>query len=187
MSAGIRGASEPSPSEPIIQPLLLLLADCLVDDSVLVIKTAQYILRRVLSRQPAQQARQKLPQAVAEQLEPFAGLPEPPAASQHARNQSPKFQLDNADLWEPQGKSHETWVCHLTWTLLQHVSDPVLRDCHTAAYHKAPLAELLLPYVFGQLALDGSTDMTLFMKISEQLSRCVASPCFAAVQPAHAG
>ena len=170
-AAGNRGVPEASPSEPIIQPLLLLLADCLVDDSVPVIKTAQHILRKLLSRSPAQQALQHLPAANSEQLKCFVSNTEAAPSASQGRSHSAKFQLENPKLWQPLGKSHEAWVCHLTWTLLQHIDDPILRDCHTAAYHKAQVAELLLPYVFGQLALDGRTPVTTFMQISDQLSR----------------
>lgn len=136
-----------------------------------VIKSAQYILRKLLSRPPAQQALQKLPPAVSEQLKFFVSNAEPASSAPHAKSQLAKFQLENAQLWQPQGKSHETWVCHLTWTLLQHVDDPTLRDCHSAAYHKSQVAELVLPYVFGQLAIAGQTDVATVMQISEQLSR----------------
>ena len=95
----------------------------------------------------------------------------PASSVPHAKSQLAKFQLENGQLWQPQGKSHETWVCHLTWTLLQHVDDPTLRDCHSAAYHKSQVAELLLPYVFGQLAIAGQTDVATVMQMSEQLSR----------------
>ncbi|KAK9828160.1 hypothetical protein WJX74_001187 [Apatococcus lobatus] len=173
-SAG-RGARsvEASPLEPMLQPLLMLLADCLVDEAVPVIKAAQYILRKLLSRPPAQQALQRLPAAISEQLRCFASSVEAAPSASQGRSQLPQFQLENAKLWQPDGKSHETWVCHLTWTLLQHVDDPILRDCHTAAYHKAQVAELLLPYIFGQLGLDGQTNVMTVVQISEQLSRHV--------------
>ena len=171
-SAGARPLPEASASDPVIQPLLLLLADYLFDDAVHIIKAAQYILRRLLSRPSAQQALQKLTKAVSEQLREFVGSVEPSPLGRHVRSHQPKFQLENSELWQPQGKTHDTWICHLAWTILQHVKDPVLRDCHSAIYHKAQLAELVLPYIFGALALDSTTDAGSHRLISDQLARC---------------
>ncbi len=171
LAAGTPAAPEVSASEPVIQPLLTVLADCLFDDSVHIIKMAQYILRRLLSRPSAQQALQKLPKAISEQLECFVGSTQPSLPSQHPKHRLPKFQLENSELWQPQGKTHDTWICQLTWTLLQHVEDPVLRDCHSAVYHKVQLAELVLPYILGYLATDSNTDAASHMTISDQLSR----------------
>eukprot|EP00897_Mesotaenium_endlicherianum_P007959 jgi/Mesen1/7191/ME000371S06276 len=72
-------------------------------------------------------------------------------------------------------QAHEDWICRIVFSLLQHVSDPVLRLCQQVALHNASLAELLFPHVLGELAARCADTHDLCATISEQVIACISA------------
>ena len=116
---------------------LAQLADYLVDESVEVIRTAQYTLRLLLSTPEGQEALQQLDPALRPYLEAFRHGPGEPgthkvaagAAAQAAQAGAAeaglaggrRLQLDSRQLWRCDGRPYDDWVCQLACAMLRKV------------------------------------------------------------------
>lgn len=138
-SPGGRGGNGSSGSGGTWAAALALLADYLVDESVEVIRTAQYTLRLLLATAEGQEALQQLDPALRPYLEAFrhdsreAGAHRPVAAAAAqaasagaaAEGASPggrRLQLDSRQLWRCDGRRYDDWVCQLACAMLHKVS-----------------------------------------------------------------
>ena len=65
-----------------------------------------------------------------------------------------KHLMKREALWKPQAERYEEWVCELACALLQCTSAPALRELRRIVRWKAGLAELVLPYIFVDLACE---------------------------------
>ena len=113
---------------------LQLLGDYLVDESVEVIKSAQYTLRLLLATPEGLGALQQLDPGLRPYLEAFqhSGSPSvahpcaavPGAAGTGAGSaaaQDGRLQLDSPQLWCCDAQPYDTWVCNLTCAMLRQV------------------------------------------------------------------
>lgn len=149
---------------------LALLADYLVDESVEVIRTAQYTLRLLLSTPEGQEALQQLDPALRPYLEAFRHGPGEPGAHKVAAGAAAqaaqagaaeadsaggrRLQLDSRHLWRCDGRPYDDWVCQLACAMLRKVrqhSRQGLQACAilmcAAASHASSAPCLLLPLV----------------------------------------
>ncbi|KAG6545650.1 hypothetical protein Mapa_012835 [Marchantia paleacea] len=77
--------------------------------------------------------------------------------------------LGDANLWETSGKTYDAWVCTLTYSLVEHTDDTILRLCQDMLLMKASLAELVFPHVFGNLAGKFCSSVEFCTHISNQI------------------
>ncbi|XP_075580028.1 serine-protein kinase ATM [Pelecanus crispus] len=74
--------------------------------------------------------------------------------------EAPLETLDNANLWIPLGESHETWIKHLTSSILDSggVQNEVLQLMKPLCEVKTDLCQTLLPYLIHDILLHDSDE-----------------------------
>ncbi|PSC71129.1 serine threonine-kinase ATM isoform X1 [Micractinium conductrix] len=168
---------------------LQLLGDCLVDESVEVISTAQDTLRLLLAAPEGQAALQALDPALRPYLEAFhPQSSRAPAAAATAGGSGWDAaagsdvsggsggngggpSLESRQLWRCE-QPYDAWVCQLACAMLGRASGGTLRTCRAMAQRKPAFAELLLPHAFADLATqptNGATALQLGGLISQEL------------------
>ncbi|KAL2608088.1 hypothetical protein R1flu_026661 [Riccia fluitans] len=81
--------------------------------------------------------------------------------------------LGDASLWQTSGKAYDAWVCTLTYSLVDHTDEAILRLCQDMLAVKASLAELVFPHVFANLAGKFCSDLKFCTHISKQIEEHV--------------
>ena len=165
----------------VLEAALLMLADFLIDRDVHVIKAAQITLRHLLSTKDGKSALDALSLEQRAYVVVFhtglhlaavpgrtSGPPTPGAAGA-------RWNLANDKIWETAGRSYEAWACELTFALLLHVQNPMLRVFHQMVRYKAAFAELIFNHVLADLA-GGGADQETFHVLSAKVSQFLLHP-----------
>ncbi|KAL4452130.1 hypothetical protein ABPG75_007792 [Micractinium tetrahymenae] len=137
---------------------LHLLGDYLVDESVDVIRAAQFTVRRLLTTPEGQAALQFTGPALQPYLQAFQhgasqadGFAQPVGDASSAGSTG-AARLDSRKLWRCD-RPYAAWVCELADAMLSKASRPTLASCHHMGKLKPAFAELLLPHAFADLAV----------------------------------
>ncbi|KAK9943183.1 hypothetical protein M0R45_008801 [Rubus argutus] len=76
--------------------------------------------------------------------------------------------LEKSTVWATHGKTFDTWICPLVYSLIGLCSDVILRLCQDIVLMKAEVAELLLASIIVNLAGKKDMDVDLYKLISLQ-------------------
>ncbi|KAF3329020.1 serine/threonine-protein kinase ATM [Carex littledalei] len=158
-------------SEELLIQIVRLLKICLSDDSVKIVDIAAQTLKGILSTAKGQNILQCLDShdksllavhskgvnmALVEKL-----LLESDGGS--------TVLVKESSLWETEGKTYETWVCSLVYSLIAHCDDIILRLCQSVVLLKAEIAEQLLASVLVSLAKKADSLSLLCEIISKKI------------------
>ncbi|XP_078174265.1 serine/Threonine-kinase ATM-like protein isoform X2 [Carex rostrata] len=159
-------------SEELLIQIVRLLKMCLSDDSVKIVDIAAKTLKGILSTAKGQNILQCLDShdrsllavhskgvnmALVEKL-----LLESDGGS--------TVLVKESSLWETEGKTYETWVCSLVYSLITHCDDIILRLCQSIVLLKAEIAEQLLASVLVSLAKKADSLSLLCEIISKKIN-----------------
>ncbi|XP_050879903.1 serine/threonine-protein kinase ATM isoform X2 [Lathyrus oleraceus] len=147
-------------SEELLVVLMKLLMKYLMDDSVKIVDMASQTLRGILSTERGQKALQSFDSYQKSLVE---------IHSKGVNIELVENFLLDLDRKSKDGKSFETWVCPLVYSLIVYCNDVVLRLCQDMVLLKAEAAELLLPSIFVNIAARKDMEIDLHKLISLQL------------------
>ncbi|BBN18785.1 serine-protein kinase ATM [Marchantia polymorpha subsp. ruderalis] len=165
-------------SDDLLKSIVLQLRSYLTDSDVGVIQLAYKTLKGVLSTERGQTVFLSMDTKEKTYLEMYSrGVNLRMAADMldAAKRQSTEtaIPLGDANLWETSGKTYDAWVCTLTYSLVEHTDDTILRLCQDMLLMKASLAELVFPHVFGNLAGKFCSSVEFCTHISNQIEEHV--------------
>ncbi|KAL3675793.1 hypothetical protein R1sor_025741 [Riccia sorocarpa] len=165
-------------SHDLLKCILLQLRSYLFDSDVKVIQLAYKTLKGVLSTEEGQTVFLTFTPEEKTYLEMYsrgvnlkvAADMKDAAKRKSAENAVP---LGDTYLWQTSGKTYDAWVCQLTYSLVEHTDEAILRLCQDMLAMKASLAELVFPHVFANLAGKFCSDVEFCNHISKQIEEHV--------------
>jgi ataxia telangiectasia mutated family protein len=179
-SGGVSVDSVAGVSDSVVREALALLQVYLIDDDVGTISLAAETLKGLLATDKGNAVLDSLPPAARAYLDVHTrGVNLSRANETLARfvkaSEAVAGDLSDADLWRPEGKTHEQWISNLVHGLIEQVEDGTLRLCQPMALQKGPFAELLLPHVLGAIAAQQGPEGELFETVSRMVQEHVLS------------
>nr|XP_012571741.1 serine/threonine-protein kinase ATM isoform X3 [Cicer arietinum] len=161
-------------SAELLVVLVKLLMKYLMDDSVKIVDMASQTLRGILSTERGQKALQSFDSYQRSLVEIHSKginieLVENFILDLDRKSKVEKISLEKSTVWLTDGKSFETWICPLVYSLSVYCNDVVLRLCQDMILLKAEVAELLLPSIFVNIAARKDLEIDLHKLISQQL------------------
>ncbi|KAM1451845.1 hypothetical protein ACFX2I_038908 [Malus domestica] len=165
-------------SEELLVMLLKLLKKYLMDDSVKIVDMTSQALRGILSTQRGQSALLSFDSYERSLIEVHSKgvnieLVEKLLLDLDIKFKAEAIPLENSTVWATQGKTFDTWICPLVFSLIGYCNDVILRLCQDIVLAKAEAAELLLPSLVVNLAGRKDIDVDLFKLISLQVQESI--------------
>ncbi|KAH9720220.1 serine/threonine-protein kinase ATM [Citrus sinensis] len=160
-------------SEELLIAVLKILKKYLMDDSVQIVDMTSQTLRGILSTEKGQRAVMSFDSYERSLLEVHSKGVNVELVETFLLDLERKFKAngispEKSTVWETDGKTFETWICPLTYSLIGCCNDVVLRLCQDIVLLKSEVAELLLPSVVVNLAGSKNVDVDLQKLISSQ-------------------
>ncbi|CAB4280796.1 unnamed protein product [Prunus armeniaca] len=165
-------------SEELVVALLKLLKKYLMDDSVKIVDMTSQSLRGILSTQRGQSTMLSFDSYERSLIEVHSKgvnieLVEKLLFDLEIKFKAEAIPLENSTVWVTDGKTFDTWICQLVYSLIGYCSDVILRLCQDVVLAKAEVAELLLPSVVVNLAGRKDMDVDLLKLISLQVQEYI--------------
>ncbi|KAH9776172.1 serine/threonine-protein kinase ATM [Citrus sinensis] len=160
-------------SEELLIAVLKILKKYLMDDSVQIVDMTSQTLRGILSTEKGQRAVMSFDSYERSLLEVHSKGMNVELVEKFLLDLERKFKAngispEKSTVWETDGKTFETWICPLAYSLIGCCNDVVLRLCQDIVLLKSEVAELLLPSVVVNLAGSKNVDVDLQKLISSQ-------------------
>ncbi|GAY47387.1 hypothetical protein CUMW_104190 [Citrus unshiu] len=160
-------------SEELLIAVLKILKKYLMDDSVQIVDMTSQTLRGILSTEKGQRAVMSFDSYERSLLEVHSKGVNVELVETFLLDLERKFKAngispEKSTVWETDGKTFETWICPLAYSLIGCCNDVVLRLCQDIVLLKSEVAELLLPSVVVNLAGSKNVDVDLQKLISSQ-------------------
>ncbi|XP_057952318.1 serine/threonine-protein kinase ATM [Malania oleifera] len=151
-------------SDELLIALVRLLKKYLMDESVKIIEMASQAIRGILSTERGQKVLMSFDYYEKSLIEVHAkgvnvNLVEKLLIELERKFNAEVISLEMSNIWKTQGKTFESWICPLVYSLIGYCDDTILRLCQDIVLLKAEVAELLLPNVIVNLA--GRKDLTV--------------------------
>ncbi|KAH9776171.1 serine/threonine-protein kinase ATM [Citrus sinensis] len=161
-------------SEELLIAVLKILKKYLMDDSVQIVDMTSQTLRGILSTEKGQRAVMSFDSYERSLLEVHSKGMNVELVEKFLLDLERKFKAngispEKSTVWETDGKTFETWICPLAYSLIGCCNDVVLRLCQDIVLLKSEVAELLLPSVVVNLAGSKNVDVDLQKLISSQV------------------
>ncbi|XP_020405742.1 serine/threonine-protein kinase ATM isoform X6 [Zea mays] len=164
-------------SDDVLVGLLKLLKTYLSDESVEIIDAASQTLRGILSTARGLNALQ------------FLDSPDRSLLMVHSRGvniqiveqtisqmeQCAGVSLDDADVWDTDGRTCKQWLCTLVSSLICHCEDTILRLCRSIVFVKVKAAELLLSSTLVNIAGNVDSNTAICKLISTKVEKIIFS------------
>ncbi|KDO69633.1 hypothetical protein CISIN_1g0001722mg, partial [Citrus sinensis] len=165
-------------SEELLIAVLKILKKYLMDDSVQIVDMTSQTLRGILSTEKGQRAVMSFDSYERSLLEVHSKGVNVELVETFLLDLERKFKAngispEKSTVWETDGKTFETWICPLTYSLIGCCNDVVLRLCQDIVLLKSEVAELLLPSVVVNLAGSKNVDVDLQKLISSQVQKYI--------------
>ncbi|OQU86537.1 serine/threonine-protein kinase ATM isoform X2 [Sorghum bicolor] len=164
-------------SDDVLVVLLKLLKTYLSDESVEIIDAASQTLRGILSTSRGLNALQfldsldrsllmvhsrgvniQIVEQTISQMEQCAGV-----------------SLEDADVWQTEGRTYKQWLCTLVSSLICHCDDIILRLCRNLVFLKVKAAELLLASTLVNIASNVDSNAVICRLISTKVEKIIFS------------
>ncbi|XP_048138242.1 serine/threonine-protein kinase ATM isoform X3 [Rhodamnia argentea] len=160
--------------EELLSAVLRLLKKYLMDDSVVIVEVTSQALRGILSTERGQSALSTFDSYERSLVEIHSRGVNMELVEKLLLDLERKFNveaipLENSEVWETFGKTFDTWICPLVFSLIGHCDDVFLRLCQDVVSLKVEVAELLLPYIMVNLAGRKGLDNDFSKMISSQV------------------
>uniref|UniRef100_A0A7N0V2B4 Uncharacterized protein n=1 Tax=Kalanchoe fedtschenkoi TaxID=63787 RepID=A0A7N0V2B4_KALFE len=160
--------------EQLLVAIIRLLKKYLYDDSAKVIDMASQALRGILSTEKGQRALLSFDTYERSIVEVHTKgidneLVESLLLELERKFSAEGVSLDKSALWTTDDKTFEAWICPLVYSLTGFCGETILRFCQDLILQKAELAELLLPNVFINLAMQDDVNIDIQKLITSQL------------------
>ncbi|XVF09293.1 hypothetical protein REPUB_Repub07fG0080200 [Reevesia pubescens] len=161
-------------AEELLIALLKVLKKYLMDDSVKIVDITSQTLQGILSTERGQKAMLSFDSYERSLIEVHSKGISFELVDKLLMDLEKKFKAENIFLeksttWVTHGKTFETWICPLVYSLVGYCSDVILRLCQDVALLKTEVAELLLPSVVVNLAKRKDLDVDIQKLISCQV------------------
>ncbi|KAI3807033.1 hypothetical protein L1987_22953 [Smallanthus sonchifolius] len=158
-------------SEELLVAVMQLLKKYLMDESVEIIEMASQALRGILSTERGHRALLSLNSYERSILEVHSKGVNTEVVQSYLMDLERKFNgqgisIEKTDTWVTSGKTFETWICQLVYSLIYFCDDTILRLCQDIVLLKAEVAELLLSNVMVNLAKRKILDIDICKLIS---------------------
>lgn len=165
-------------SEELLIAVLKILKKYLMDDSVQIVDMTSRTLRGILSTEKGQRAIMSFDSYERSLLEVHSKGVNVELVEKFLLDLERKFKAngispEKSTVWETDGKTFETWICPLAYSLIGCCNDVVLRLCQDIVLLKSEVAELLLPSVVVNLAGSKDIDVDLQKLISSQVQKFI--------------
>ncbi|XP_042498310.1 serine/threonine-protein kinase ATM isoform X2 [Macadamia integrifolia] len=161
-------------SEELLVTLIRLLKKYLLDHPVKIIDIASQALQGILSTNRGQGALLSFGSYERSLIEVHSKgvkmeIVEKFLLDLERKSNDEAISLENSSVWTTHGKTYDTWICPLVYSLIRYSNDMILRLCQDIVLLKAEVAELLLPNVLANLARRKDFSIDLCKLISSQV------------------
>ncbi|KAJ4974544.1 hypothetical protein NE237_007718 [Protea cynaroides] len=161
-------------SEELLVTLIRLLKKYLLDDPVKIIDISSQALQGILSTERGQGALLSFGSYERSLIEVHSKgvkmeFVEKFLLDLERKSNDEAISLEDASVWATHGKTYDTWICPLVYSLVRYSNDMILRLCQDIILLKAEVAELLLPNVLANLAGRNDLSISLCKLISSQV------------------
>ncbi|XP_043704321.1 serine/threonine-protein kinase ATM isoform X2 [Telopea speciosissima] len=170
----VSSSADSGVSEELLVKLVRLLKKYLLDDPVKIIDIASQALQGILSTERGQGALLSFGSYERSLIEVHSKgvkmeLVEKFLLDLERKSNDEAISLENSSVWTTHGKTYDTWICPLVYSLIRYCNDMILRLCQDIVLLKAEVAELLLPNVLANLAGRKDFSIDLCKLISSQV------------------
>ncbi|XVF54114.1 hypothetical protein PTKIN_Ptkin05aG0154900 [Pterospermum kingtungense] len=161
-------------SEELLVALLKVLKKYLMDDSVKIVDITSQTLQGILSTERGQKAMLSFDSYERSLIEVHSKginfeLVEKLLMDLEKKFKAEDIFLEKSTTWVTHGKTFETWICPLVYSLIGYCNDVILRLCQDIALLKPEVAQLLLASVVVNLAGRKDIDVDIQKLISFQV------------------
>lgn len=165
-------------SNELLVALLKLLKKYLMDDSVKIVDMTSQALRGILSTQRGQSTLLSFDFYERSLIEVHSKgvnieLVEKLLFDLEIKFKAEAIPLEKSTVWATHGKTFDTWICPLVYSLIGLCNDVILRLCQDIVLMKAEVAELLLASIIVNLAGKKDMDVDLYKLISLQVQEYI--------------